>query len=451
MATVFECSRIANTLRRRIAPRVFVALLFAPFASCLPAESHAQQYQADQPDEKLRAQLLFVQNLARNPAGYSTESEKVKAFFNAYYFPSMTQFGPNDLAELGDKRNTLFNRILWPTTSEELQSDVTKVAFDKTKAIAFSKAKNYHPAVRYNAILILGMLDERYPIDQGANRRPSVPHREANKLLIQFVDYAAGGKAVEPSWLVGALVGLERHAKFRDSLDRDSPAAMTAALLKLLALEDLTPQADRRVAEWIRIQAATVLARLGSPGPNGEVNAALVKLLAGETEPKLTLDGRCQAASLLGLLNYQGAKVDGAATAAGVLQLVNDVVTAEGKEAQGFEQLHLGGFNEGPPPMGRATLDPETREPKYERRTLLARLSDVRRALDATKPVVPAEEQAKYDAVIAAIQPVIDAGGNTGEVDLQLAQKINMMASAVQQALNPSAAPAAAEVTEDVF
>jgi hypothetical protein len=181
------------------------------------------------------------------------------------------------------------------------------------------------------------------------------------------------------------------------------------------------------------------------------VNAALVKLLAGETEPKLTLDGRCQVAALLGLLNYQGAKVDSKATAAGVLQLVNDVVTAEGKEAQGFEQLHLGGFNEGPPPMGRATLDPETREPKYERRTLLARLSDVRRALDATKPVVPAEEQAKYDAVIAAIQPVIDAGGNTGEVDLQLAQKINIMASAVQQALNPSAAPVAAEAPEDVF
>jgi len=181
------------------------------------------------------------------------------------------------------------------------------------------------------------------------------------------------------------------------------------------------------------------------------VNAALVKLISGESEPKLTLDSRSQVAALLGQLNFEGATIDGKATADGVLKLVNDIVVAEGKEAQGFEQLHLGGLHDGPPRMGRATLDPETREPKYERRTLLARLADVRRALDATKAVVPAEEQAKYEAVLVAIQPVVDAAGSTDEVDLQLAQKINVMVTAVEQALNPGAVPSGAEATEDVF
>ena len=215
----------------------------------------------------------------------------------------MTRFGSNDLAELGKMRYELFSKFLWPTSSVQMQEDLTDLAFKKMSPVV--KSRNYHPAVRYNAILIIGLLDDKYAIDGGPNRRPSTPHKKANELLLLIVDAATKGGPVDPTLLVGALVGLERHAQFHDQLDRPTIDAMTASLLKLVQLEPLMPQADRQAAQWVRLQAATALAKLASPGAKGEVNSALLKLIDGPTEPKLSLDVRCQIAALLGLLNYQ--------------------------------------------------------------------------------------------------------------------------------------------------
>ena len=303
---------------------------------------------------------------------YTAERDRFREFFAKYYFPMMTRFSAGDLAELGDKRHGLFDKFLWKATSTDLQNDLTEVAFEKMKPVMISK--NYHPAVRYNAILVLGLLDVQY----SAGGRPSKPYAKANALLTQVVDAAASGKPVDPTLLVGALVGLERHAQFHDGLERKEVDAMTTALLKLALVEPLMPQADRKVSEWIRVQTAIVLAKLGSAGPNGEVLAALLKMIDGNSEPKLTLDARCQVAALLGLVNYQGATVDGKATAAAVLKLVTDVVAEEVKEAKSFESLNIASYSEGPRPRGRWKMPQYGGLPEYERRTLLARFADVR-------------------------------------------------------------------------
>jgi hypothetical protein len=223
---------------------------------------------------------------------------------------------------------------------------------------------------------------------------------------------------------------------------------MTAALLKLATLEPLAPQADRPVSNWIRLQTAIVLAKLGGPGANGEVHTTLLKMLSGEGEPKLPLDARCQIGALLGLIDYQGATVDGKATAAAVLKLVDDVVANEVKTAKEFEEAHLGsglggvGRRRG---RGRIRMGEFGAEIEYERRTLLARLTDLRRTLEVTKPLVPTETQPTFDAILAAMRPVADGAANPDEVGLQLAQKVREMSNAVQKAANPSAAPAVEE------
>ena len=65
--------------------------------------------------------------------------------------------------------------------------------------------------------------------------------------------------------------------------------------------------------------------------------------------------------------------------------------------------------------------------------------------------MVPAEEQAKFDAILAAMKPVIDAGASKDEIDLQLAQKIGIMSGDIQRVLNPAAAPAMPAEDADVF
>src|SRR6185369_3347999 len=145
-------------------------------------------------------------------------------------FPLMTRTGEQDLGKLGKLRFDLFKNFLWPATHEQIQIDLTGLTYKAMHNIVAPKPADppYHPAVRYNAILIIGMLDEKYAIDAGAARRPPVPLKDANDFLTMVVDYAASDKPVPPPLVFGALVGLERHAQFRDSWKADAPARVAA-------------------------------------------------------------------------------------------------------------------------------------------------------------------------------------------------------------------------------
>ena len=155
---------------------------------------------------------------------------------------------------------------------------------------------------------------------------------------------------------------------------------------------------DTKVAEWIRIQAATVLAKLGSVGPDGQSLAALVNLLA---DSKLTLDGRCEVAGLLGLINYKDAKVDGKAATEKMLQLAVEVAQAEDKVAKDYQEQSLsggggvsmsrgergGGRMGGYGGYGGSSIE----RGEFDRKTLLMRLVDLRKGVAAIKPLAPAD------------------------------------------------------------
>jgi hypothetical protein len=206
-------------------------------------------------------------------------------------------------------------------------------------------------------------------------------------------------------------------------------------------------EADAKVAEWIRLQGAEVLAKLGNPGANGEVVAAFQKMIAGETTPKMSLDGRLQAAALLGQLKLEGAKIDAAATATAVLDLALTVADDEAKEARSFTDMQIGagGFGYGAMGSGgkksRVKFDPNTQELTLDKRILLARLTDLQNALSKFKPAAPADKQPTFDAVLAAINPVLTAAqGN--ETDIGITSAVEDMAKTVREAVKPgSAAP----------
>jgi hypothetical protein len=122
----------------------------------------------------------------------------------------------------------LFSRFLWATNNEDLQRELTQMAFAKLQPVERNKGKSYHPAVRYNAILILGMLDATYP---GAGAK-EVPLKEATAELTLIINAAAEGKRVPPFLVVGALVGLQRHAALIGNLDRATAETIPSAALK---------------------------------------------------------------------------------------------------------------------------------------------------------------------------------------------------------------------------
>ena len=115
-----------------------------------------------------------MQGMTKDPAKYAATRRNSTITSRRYYFPAMTKFAPDDLAKLCKNRGTTcLAAILWASQNEELQTHLTKLAFDAMKGIAIKPV--YHPAVRYNAMLVIGMLDDKYAIARGANQRPPKP------------------------------------------------------------------------------------------------------------------------------------------------------------------------------------------------------------------------------------------------------------------------------------
>lgn len=414
----------------------------------LPASICAQQYKFDPVDDKANVNRGLAGACATGAKNYTAEKEKVQEFFTKYFFPSMTRYQPSDLEKLGSIRYSLFRDYLWRTNSAEMQRDVTESAFAAMRNVC---VQPYHPAVRYNAVLIVGMLDDEYAVEVGANRRPPKPLPKANALLVQIVNAGAAGKSVPPAVLAGALVGLERHAKFREGLPRDAVEPMTAALLKIVNQDKPLLDMDRDVHAWMRLKAAGVLAQLGTVGANNQVHDGLVKLIADGR----TLDDRCAAAALLEKLKYEGAKIDTKTATEKMLVLAGDVADAEAKRAEEFRERRLtggGGYSAPRGGLGEGGYVgvPGEEADEYPRRHVVARLSDLKTGLRSLRPIVPADSQKKFDAILAAINPAIDATANKDTVSLNVANAVVTMAHAIK-AVTAANNPAAAAAQEAAF
>jgi hypothetical protein len=410
-------------------------------ATATATTAAAQEYQTDKVDAQAKRNAGIVLSTVRNPSRYAADKAKFVEYFTGYYFPAMTQTDPDALANLGDLRYDLFRKYLWATNHEPLQSDLTELAFNAARKMVGAANPPYHPAVRYNAVLILGQLDKQYAIETVTNRRPPVPLPEATKLLTQILNLGVEDKRIPPSITLGALIGLERHARYRDALAPEAVDAMTAALLKLVRHEQPIHDMDRESHDWLRLRAASVLAQLGSVGPNNEVHEALVKLI-GDFK---ALDDRTATAALLARIKYEGAKLDGAAAVEQLFKLARDLGAAEAKRAEEFQNARLGSTGGFGPMRGEmfTPYSPSGEGETFPRRHVLARLIDLRAALRAVKPIVAEDTQSKIDELIKAIQPVITAAADKDTVELKLAATIHTMAAAIERTATPPEKPAA--------
>jgi hypothetical protein len=384
-----------NRCPRALCAALVTALWFATIAS-------AQQFRSEPIDEAAKRLGVKTQSWVRNPAEYANSKANFTDFFQKYYFPAMTLSTPNDLAELGELRANLFKNYLWATTNAELQKHLTDMAYAASMKV-LKQAPAYHPAVGYNAVLVLGLLDDEYALEGGANPRPPKPHANANKALTQIVNLGTTSDRFSPPIVLGALIGLERHAKYHQSLPPPAVAAMAAALVKLVNNEKPIQGMDAEAYAWLRLRAASALANLGSLGENNAIHDSIIKLIATSK----SLDDRCSAAALLSSFKaaYEKAKVDGPATTKALFKLTSDLSAEELKRALDFEKN---------PALAGGSLEfssngSDTPDDGYPRRHLIARLRNVAMGLNAVKPALPPESQKQVDDILAAFRPVVNA------------------------------------------
>jgi hypothetical protein len=420
------------------------------FSGVSPAQ---QQWHADPVDKKLGSLSTHAKQWLSNPGGYTSEKERFNEYFNNYYFPDMTKFDETSLGRLGESRYFLFKKYLLATNNESLQSDLTALAYHKMMAIVANKdaagnklSPGYHPAVRYNAILILGMLDKQYGIETGAAKRSPKPLPDANAFLVKVVKFAADDVQLPPWLLLGALIGLDRHAQFHDGLPPENIPPMTAALVKFVSREKPLQELDHEADAWFRMRAAAALAKLGSVGDKNSVHNALIKLI---TTSK-SLDDRCQIAGFLDRITYKDAKLDDPGTAAPLFALARDVAADEDKRAQEFQDQVGGGGSAPGRPMSR--VGPEgaggsTESEIYPRRQVLTRLTGLRLALNKVKPALATDTQKTVENVLKAIESARKVTENKDTAELKLAEAIRTMAATINKLVPAAEKPKAEKAT----
>lgn len=414
-------------VHHRSARTTALAILAAVLAINVVATTLAQEYLTLPLDPNAGKNRAVAQQCLRDPAYYAANKAKFDEYFNNFMFPSMTRTEPDKLGDVGKVRDDLFKYFILKATDPQLQHDLTELTFKSMAKIVGAQNPPCHPAARYNAILILGQLDDSYAA-------PEKPSLQANKALIAVVDSATTANRFSPAVILGAIIGLERHAQLKDTLPPESVNAMRAALLKLVTHADPIQEMDRDAYSWLRLRAASALARMGSVGEKNAVHDAIVKLAATNK----SLDDRCAALALLEKINYKDVKLDDSATLEPIFALARDVAAAEDKRADTFQDQGGGAggfvpgrsFEPGGVATGGSTYDPNA----YPRRQTLARLSSIKTGLTTVKGGISPDGQKKVDAVLAAITPVINAAAGK-DTDLTLAQAIHTMTAAINTAI----------------
>jgi hypothetical protein len=178
-------------------------------------------------------------------------------------------------------------------------------------------AGDFHPAVKVNAMLMIGELNR---VEQ-TGHDAAVPLPEALTALI-----AAAGKANLPDGLrVAAMIGILRHAD-AGIKDDDTRKSLTTVMLRLVAA-DLPAGSAPTGRAWLVVQAAETLGKLGSVGDGNAVFQALLKRVGDSKLPFLV---RSAAANSLGQLDYSSATgINPVETAATVGQFALDACVEE--------------------------------------------------------------------------------------------------------------------------
>jgi hypothetical protein len=196
----------------------------------------------------------------------------------------MTQVDDESLAQLGELRNDFLKQVRSTSndsaTRKHLLEDLGLPFFARVAADA-----EYHPAVRLNAVVLIGNLNRR---DGQRNVEPTLPMEAALRELLNIA-----GAADAPAYLkIGALSGILRHASIDGQLETP---VMEAALrenainLAIAVLDATAPPADTAPLTdeqyWMRRQAVQVLGAFRAPGTDGKAVVALRKVLDDPQSP----------------------------------------------------------------------------------------------------------------------------------------------------------------------
>ena len=288
-----------------VAAAGLLALVIAGGLRAAPEEAAFKTLEAEVSDalksrKQVNSRKLQVQSILRGTTPLSGNEATFDEYFTKYLFPNWTLTSAEKLGELAKDREQF------------LTSDLGRAApgpHDRLVELAYSSMvpiaqdPEFHPGVRYNAVLVLGGLNAKE--SDRINKLNPEPLGKALDVLLALYKNPDEADAVR----VAALLGIVRHLEW-DEFRRQTPkmaadkrAAVVAELLALAGATD--PPAGRSLEghTWMRRRALEGLMYASPAGqPTAEVAELIAKLVASDQEPVAL---RCTAADIMGRLDYQ--------------------------------------------------------------------------------------------------------------------------------------------------
>ena len=263
---------------------------------------------------KIKNNEKAIRDFLTGKAAFSSVSNTFEPFFRQYVFARMTDWKtPGNLSKLGEMREEFIKDYITPAGGSQRQRLIDTVTIPIMKEIVDETADGgYHPAARLNAVILIGMLNQRDG-DRSSGAFP-IPSQQAGDFLAQvFAD-----AKYEPFLKVGAIAGLKRHAQIERAAKRQG--LMSTATKNSLASEALkittgTAEGqdgwDKGVNYWLQRRSVQCLGLLGNAGNNGQVVDAILGLLKDDKQRYwLRFDGLV-ALGQLDLRGVDAQKVDG--------------------------------------------------------------------------------------------------------------------------------------------
>ena len=284
----------------------------APAASKFVAavEEDAQGYKVLKPhanyygDAKKRSEYnkLKREKVAPVLTGQKSLTEGRAAFDGFYeriFFPIMTQTSEDALRTISDSRRDL---------QRDLDQSGAKAADVHTHLIRLSLSTltnivrdNFHPAVRYNAMLIISGLNDQ---EGGtSSKSTAVPMASALPVILEEFKRPENPDAVK----VAALLGLMWHLEGENAKSPTAqPNPLKAEVIKeLLAFVETKDPPEGRSSDghtWMRRRAIDALTVACQSKTDPTIVAALDKLVRDDSQP---IAIRCAVAQSLGKVSLQ--------------------------------------------------------------------------------------------------------------------------------------------------
>ncbi len=313
-------TKIAVVALLCLSVRVLVAQ--AP-AGGLATETDARGYKYLVPnaayvDPKNRNKLQDLKNEIRAlvtspaaPLNDAARKARLDSYYLQYQFPVMTT--EDGLKTVAQERTLFLRDHIVAAKDPAMHSYLVNLAFNTMKQVV--QDNGFHPAARYNAMLLISQLNDQEASTLGATQTLPEPMRNALPFIFQQFQSADNDEIK-----IAALLGLSRHVEFDNYKPAGSaaiPANQRSAILKeLIALaetKESPPTRDPEVHCWMRRRAIEALTMACQTKPDAEITAAMERILKEESNP---VNVRLAVAAALGRMSLQApVKIDAVATA----------------------------------------------------------------------------------------------------------------------------------------